>query len=64
MAGPFAGAMQQGQPGQPMDYHKIFSAERDNLRFAEGLYNWLGDDVETRVLRKYGRLPSASSGSS
>jgi hypothetical protein len=47
-----------------MDYHKIFSAERDNLQFAEGLYHWLGEDVETRVLRKYGKLPSASSGSS
>jgi len=62
MASPFAGAMQQGQPGQPMDYHKIFSAERDNLRFAEGLYSWLGDDVETRILRKYGKLPPVSSG--
>ncbi|KAF9782810.1 integral membrane protein DUF106-domain-containing protein [Thelephora terrestris] len=61
MASPFAGAMQQSQPGQPMDYHKIFSAERDNLKFSEGLYNWVGDDVETRVLRKYGKLPSATS---
>lgn len=58
MASPFAGAIQQAPPGQPMDYHKIFSAERDNLQFAEGLYNWLGGDVETRVLKKYGKLPS------
>jgi len=64
MASPFAGAMQQGQPGQPMDYHKIFSAERDNLQFAEGLYKWLGDDVETRILRKYGMVPSVSTGPS
>jgi hypothetical protein len=64
MASPFAGAMQQAQPGQPIDYHKIFSAERDNLQLAGGLYNWLGDDVETRVLRKYGKLPHAKSGTS
>jgi hypothetical protein len=44
-----------------MDYHKILSAERDNLQLAEGLYNWFGDDVETRVLRKYGKLPPTPS---
>jgi ER membrane protein complex subunit 3 len=47
-----------------MDYHKIFSTERDNLQFSEGLYNWLGDDVEIRVLRKYGKLPPNPPGSS
>jgi len=54
-ASPFAtaGAPQQGQP---QDYNKIFKAERDNLEFSEGLYNWVGKDVEERVLRKYGKI--------
>jgi hypothetical protein len=46
-------------PGQAQDYNKLFKAERDNLEFAEGLYSWVGMDVENRVLRKYGRLPEA-----
>jgi len=54
MASPFAGA--GGQPGQPQDYVKLFKAEKDNLAFAEGTYSWMGDDVETRLLRKYGKL--------
>jgi len=56
MASPFAavaGASQQ--PGQTLDYNKLFAAERDNLEFAQGLYSWVGSDVETRVLHKYGR---------
>lgn len=44
-------------PGQPQDYNKLFKAERDNLEFAEGVYSWVGNDVENRVLRKYGKLP-------
>jgi len=53
MASPFAGA---AQPAGPQDYNKLFKAEKDNLAFAEGLYSWMGDDVETRLLRKYGKL--------
>jgi len=56
MASPFAavaGASQQ--PGQTLDYNKLFAAERDNLEFSQGLYSWAGSDVETRVLHKYGR---------
>jgi hypothetical protein len=41
-------------PGQAQDFNKLFKAERDNLEFSEGVYNWLGKDVETRVLAKYG----------
>jgi hypothetical protein len=54
-ASPFAtaGAPQQGQP---QDYNKMFKAERDNLEFSEGLYHWVGKDVEERVLRKYGKI--------
>lgn len=46
------------QPGQPQDFNKLFKAERDNLEFSEGLYSWIGTDVERQVLRKYGKLPS------
>jgi len=53
-ATPFAAAMPQA--GQPQDFNKLFKAERDNLQFAEGLHNWAGNDVETRILRKYGRI--------
>lgn len=51
---PFANAT--AQPGQPQDFGKLFKAERDNLEFSEGLYKWVGEDVEERVLRRYGRL--------
>ncbi|KAJ3810633.1 integral membrane protein DUF106-domain-containing protein [Lentinula aff. lateritia] len=54
MASPFAAGA--NQPGQPQDYVKLFKAEKDNLAFAEGLYSWMGDDVETRLLRKHGKL--------
>ncbi|KAI0321842.1 transmembrane protein [Amylostereum chailletii] len=54
-ASPFAVTQ---QPGQPQDYSKLFKAELDNLEFSEGLHKWVGEDVETRILRKYGRLPS------
>jgi ER membrane protein complex subunit 3 len=57
MATPFApGAGAPQQPGQALDYNKLFAAERDNLEFSQGLYSWIGDDVETRVLRKYGKV--------
>jgi len=42
--------------GQPQDYNKLFLAEKDNLELAEGLYTWVGADVERRVLEKYGKL--------
>ncbi|KAG7449244.1 uncharacterized protein BT62DRAFT_979281 [Guyanagaster necrorhizus] len=55
MASPFA-ATGAGQPGQPQDFNKAFKGEKDNLAFSSGLYAWVGDDVEDRVLRKYGKL--------
>ncbi|KAK0486934.1 integral membrane protein DUF106-domain-containing protein [Armillaria luteobubalina] len=54
MASPFATAG-GAQPG-PQDFNKLFKAEKDNLAFSSGLYVWVGDDVEDRVLRKYGKL--------
>lgn len=55
MSSPFA-AVAAPQPGQTVDYSKLFIAERDNLEFSQGLYSWVGADVENRVLRKYGKL--------
>ncbi|KAI0347375.1 transmembrane protein [Trametopsis cervina] len=54
MSTPFAGAATM-QPGQPQDFNKLFKAEQDNLEFAEGLYSWVANDIETRILKKYGR---------
>jgi hypothetical protein len=47
-------------PAGPQDFNKLFKAEKDNLAFAEGLYSWVGKDVEERVLHRYGRLPAVS----
>ena len=55
MTSPFAA--QQAVPTPVQDFNKLFKAERDNLEFSEGIYNWTGDDVENRVLRRYGKLP-------
>ena len=44
--------------GVPQDYPKLFKQEKENLEFDEGIYKWIGEDVELRVLRKYGKLPS------
>jgi len=56
---PFASAA-GAQPGQPQDFNKLFKAERDNLEFSEGLYTWAAEDAETRILKKYGKLPTSS----
>ena len=55
-ASPFAGG---AAAAGPQDYNKLFKAEKDNLEFSEGLHNWVGKDVENRVLRKYGKLSRA-----
>jgi len=56
-ASPFAnaGAAQVG----PQDYHKLFKSERDNIAFSEGVYSWVGEEVEDRVLRRYTNIPPA-----
>jgi len=53
-ASPFAGGA--AAPAGPQDYNKLFKAEIDNLEFAQGLYTWVGNDVEDRVLKKYDKL--------
>lgn len=54
-ASPFA-SMGSAQLGQPQDFAKLFKAECDNLEFSEGLYAWTGEDIEIKVLQKYGKL--------
>ena len=57
MTTPFAAAAAAApQPGQAQDYSKLFKAERDNLEFSEGLHSWIARDVDTRILKKYGRF--------
>jgi ER membrane protein complex subunit 3 len=43
---------------QAQDYNKLFKGEKDNLDLAEGVYSWAAKDVEMRVLRRYGKIPS------
>ncbi|KAH8106106.1 integral membrane protein DUF106-domain-containing protein [Cristinia sonorae] len=55
MSTPFAAAAAAPQLGQAQDFSKLFKAEIDNLEFSKGLHSWVADDVETRILKKYGR---------
>jgi ER membrane protein complex subunit 3 len=52
-ASPFASL--NAAPAGPQDYNKLFKAEREHLEFANSVYSWVGDGVEDRVLRRYGR---------
>ena len=52
---PFA-AIGTTAPAGPQDFTKLFKAEREHLELAEGQYAWIGDGVEERVLRRYGKL--------
>ena len=45
------------QPGQPQDYHKLFATEKEYLQLAQGFYKWSVEDINVRVLQKYGKLP-------
>ncbi|KAJ8463075.1 hypothetical protein ONZ45_g17712 [Pleurotus djamor] len=54
MATPLTTSAPAMGPGQ--DYTKLFKSERDNLEFAEGLYTWVGEDIEEKVLRRYRKL--------
>lgn len=49
-----ASAMPASGPGAP-DYAKLYRAEAENLALAEGVYKWVGEGVEDRVLARYGR---------
>ncbi|KAF9392330.1 ER membrane complex subunit 3 [Podila verticillata] len=50
-----AAGPQMGPTGQPQDMHKVFLGEKENLDLAE--HEWGLDDVETRLLVKYGKKP-------
>lgn len=54
-ASPFA-AVGTTAPAGPQDFSKLFKAEQEHLELAEGQYVWIGDGVEERVLRRYGKL--------
>lgn len=43
--------------GQPQDMHKIFLAEKENLDLTE--HEWGLENVETRLLVKYGKKPAS-----
>ncbi|TRM67958.1 integral membrane protein DUF106-domain-containing protein [Schizophyllum amplum] len=45
--------MMPNGPGAP-DPAKAHKAEAENVRFAESVYSWVGDGLETRVLSRYG----------
>lgn len=64
MAAMVGGAGGAPAAGAPVDYAKLFTAEKDNLEFAEGQYKWVGQDVEQRVLERWGKIPPSSSSSS
>lgn len=47
-----------GQPGQPQDFNKLFLAEKENMLITP--HNWDLENVEERLLRKYGKLSKVS----
>ncbi|KAF9584297.1 ER membrane complex subunit 3 [Lunasporangiospora selenospora] len=50
-----AAGPQMGPTGQPQDMHKVFLSEKENLELTE--HEWGLDNVETRLLVKYGKKP-------
>lgn len=42
-------------PGAP-DPEKLFKSEVENLALAEGGYRWVGEGVEDRVLKMWGKI--------
>ena len=48
-SGPMAG------PGAP-DMEKLFKSEVENLALAEGMYRWVAEGIEDRVLRQWGKI--------
>ncbi|WWC91254.1 uncharacterized protein L201_006197 [Kwoniella dendrophila CBS 6074] len=50
-----AGGGMMGGPGQP-DMTKLFKSEVENLALAEGMYKWVGEGIEDRVLKSWDKL--------
>ena len=42
-------------PGPGTDVEKLFKAEVENLVLAEGVYKWVGDGIEARILQTWGK---------
>lgn len=57
MTTPFAAAAASPQVAQAQDYAKLFKAEKDSLALAEGNYAWVAQDIEDKIIKKYGRQP-------
>lgn len=49
-----AGAGPGMAPGT--DIEKVFKAEVESLALAEGVYKWVGEGVEDRVLKTWGKI--------
>ncbi|KAK9729675.1 hypothetical protein K7432_000082 [Basidiobolus ranarum] len=47
------GGMNMTPTGQPQDFNKLYLAEKENLELIQ--HDWNLEDVEDRVLKKYGR---------
>ncbi|GAA5801971.1 hypothetical protein HPULCUR_007431 [Helicostylum pulchrum] len=58
MPGMMPGAMPGAQPGQPQDFNKLFLAEKENVMITPHV--WDLEDVEKRLLKKYGKTVAAS----
>ncbi|KAI9246815.1 integral membrane protein DUF106-domain-containing protein [Helicostylum pulchrum] len=58
MPGMMPGAMPGAQPGQPQDFNKLFLAEKENVMITPHV--WDLEDVEERLLKKYGKTVAAS----
>ena len=43
-------------PGPGTDVAKLFKAEVENLALAEGVYKWVGEGIEDRVLKTWGKI--------
>ena len=50
-----AGSAPMSGPGAP-DMTKAFKSEVENLALAEGMYRWVGEGIEDRVLRQWHKL--------
>lgn len=42
--------------GPGTDVEKLFKAEVENLALAEGIYKWVGEGIEDRVLATWSKL--------
>jgi hypothetical protein len=51
---PFAAVA--GPAGQPQDFNKIFIGESENLQLAQGIYKWVGEDIDQRILKRYEKI--------